>query len=217
MVVPSHMRTAATLEAVLDRELDLHEGRSERTAQLEMNLRRAVLRRLAMRKNVTAGTNFHVGLGSVLWAPTQLCIGNDVYVGKGTTIEVDGQIGDQTLIANRVGIVGRRDHNSKQVGVPIRSSQWVGDHPAELSIPTTIGSDVWIGYGAIVLSGVTIGDSSIVAAGALVTSDVPPNTIMVGVPATPRGKRFTDIEFESHWTSLAVAGVARLTPEPWTC
>lgn len=178
-----------------------------------MNWRRLFLRKLAIRGNVTVGANVHVGLGSVIWAPRHLTIGRDVYIGKGTTIQVDGQIGDQTLIANNVGIVGRRDHDSAQIGTPVRSSRWVGDFPREMSEPTTVGSDVWIGYGAIVLSGITVGDSSIVAAGAVVTSNVPPNTIVAGVPATPRGKRFTEPDFEKHWESLAAQGVRRLTGE----
>jgi acetyltransferase-like isoleucine patch superfamily enzyme len=46
-----------------------------------------------------------------------------------------------------------------------------------------VGSDVWIGYGAMVLSGVTIGDGAIVAANSVVTADVPPFAIVAGVPA----------------------------------
>lgn len=48
-----------------------------------------------------------------------------------------------------------------------------------------IGDHVWIGASAIVLKGVTIGDNSVVAAGAIVTRDVPPNTLVVGAPAKP--------------------------------
>lgn len=51
--------------------------------------------------------------------------------------------------------------------------------------PIKIGSNVFIGHGAIVLRGVTIGDNSIVAAGAVVVKDVPPGTIVGGVPAKP--------------------------------
>lgn len=55
-----------------------------------------------------------------------------------------------------------------------------------------IGNDVWIGYEAVVMSGVTIGDGAIVAARAVVTKDVPPYTIVGGVPARPIRKRFDD-------------------------
>ena len=55
-----------------------------------------------------------------------------------------------------------------------------------------VGSDVWIGYEAVILSGVTIGDGAIIGARAVVTRDVPPYTIVGGVPARPIRKRFDD-------------------------
>lgn len=53
----------------------------------------------------------------------------------------------------------------------------------EYALPITIGDNVWIGGNAIVLSGVCIGEGSVVGAGAVVTSDVPPFTLVVGNPA----------------------------------
>ncbi len=55
-----------------------------------------------------------------------------------------------------------------------------------------IGNDVWIGYGAVILSGVTVGDGAIIGARAVVTKDVPPYTIVGGVPARQIRKRFDD-------------------------
>lgn len=55
-----------------------------------------------------------------------------------------------------------------------------------------IGHDVWIGYEAIILSGVTIGNGAIVGARAVVTKDVPPYTIVGGVPARPIRRRFSE-------------------------
>lgn len=55
-----------------------------------------------------------------------------------------------------------------------------------------VGNDVWIGYEAVVLSGVTIGDGAIIGTRAVVTKDVPPYTIVGGVPASPIRKRFDD-------------------------
>lgn len=55
-----------------------------------------------------------------------------------------------------------------------------------------VGNDVWLGYESVVLAGVTIGDGAIVGARALVTKDVPPYTIVGGVPARPIRKRFDD-------------------------
>lgn len=55
-----------------------------------------------------------------------------------------------------------------------------------------VGNDVWIGFEAVILSGVTIGDGAIIGARAVVTRDVPPYTIVGGVPAKPIRKRFDE-------------------------
>lgn len=55
-----------------------------------------------------------------------------------------------------------------------------------------IGNDVWIGYEAVILSGVTIGDGAVIGTHAVVTKDVPPYTIVGGVPAKPIRRRFDD-------------------------
>lgn len=55
-----------------------------------------------------------------------------------------------------------------------------------------LGNDVWVGYEAVILAGVTIGDGAVIGARAIVTKDVPPYTIVGGVPARPIRKRFSD-------------------------
>ena len=55
-----------------------------------------------------------------------------------------------------------------------------------------IGNDVWIGYEAVILAGVMIGDGAIIGTRAVVTKDVPPYTIVGGVPTKPIRKRFND-------------------------
>ena len=55
-----------------------------------------------------------------------------------------------------------------------------------------IGNDVWIGYEAVILAGVTVGDGAIIGARAMVTKDVQPYTIVGGVPAKPIRKRFSE-------------------------
>lgn len=164
---------------------------------------------LAVRKNVAVGKNFHVGPGSVLWAPRKLTIGHSVYVGKNVTIQIDGQIGDHVLIGNNVGIVGRTDHDTTSKGVPLAAADWVGDKPERLSRATIIGSDVWLGFGAVVLSGVSIGDSCVIAAGSVVTTDIPSNSIAAGTPATVRKPRFSDADFSEHWAQLEQLGLRR--------
>ncbi len=55
-----------------------------------------------------------------------------------------------------------------------------------------IGNDVWIGYEAVILAGVTIGDGAIIGTRAIVTKDVPPYTIVGGIPAKAIRKRYSD-------------------------
>lgn len=148
-------------------------------------------KKLAVKNNVTVGKRFHVGPLSRIWAPNKLVFGDDCYVGKYCTIEVDGTIGDGVLIANNVGLVGRTDHDITQVGSLISRSRWIGDadyNPERATV--TVEDDVWIGFGAIVLSGVTIGRGVIVASGSVVTKDIPPYAIVAGNPARVMTQRF---------------------------
>ncbi len=55
-----------------------------------------------------------------------------------------------------------------------------------------VGNDVWIGYEAVILAGVTVGDGAVIAARAVVTKDVPPYTIVGGIPAKPIRRRFPE-------------------------
>lgn len=61
---------------------------------------------------------------------------------------------------------------------------------------TVIGNDVWIGYEAVIMLGVKIGDGAVIGTRALVTKDVPPYTIVGGVPAKPIRRRFDDATVE---------------------
>ena len=76
-----------------------------------------------------------------------------------------------------------------------------------------IGNDVWIGYEAVILAGVTIGDGAIVGTRAVVTKDVPPYTIVGGVPAKPIKKRFSEETIsallEIQWWNWSKERIAR--------
>lgn len=166
----------------------------------------SLLRRpFAVRAHVRVGRRVHIGTGSTLWAPTGLDVGDDVYIGKRCTIECDGSIGRGSLLANDVGLVGRYDHDYLCVGVPVRYSPWIGDRGYSgrgLDLRVVVGEDVWIGFGAVVLSGVTIGRGAIVAAGSLVVSDIPEYAIVAGNPARVVGARFDMSERKRHEKGL---------------
>lgn len=55
-----------------------------------------------------------------------------------------------------------------------------------------IGNDVWIGYEAVILAGVTVGDGAVIGTRAVITKDVPPYTVVGGVPAKPIKRRFSE-------------------------
>lgn len=164
-------------------------------------------RRYAVRENVHLGDRVHIGLGSTLWAPRHMTVGDDVYIGKFCTIECDGSVGSGALIANLVGLVGRLDHDFRTMGVPVRLAPWIGqeDYAGRgLVLQVRIGDDVWIGYGSVVLSGVTVGRGAIVAAGSVVTEDVPAYSIVRGNPAVVVGQRFGPEEIRQHERLLAL-------------
>lgn len=99
--------------------------------------------------------------------------GKDVFLNSGCRFQDQGgiTIGDGALIGHNVVLATlNHDHNPKYRSDTI---------PA----PIIIGKNVWIGANATVLPGVSIGDGAIVAAGAVVTKDVPENTVVGGVPA----------------------------------
>lgn len=79
-----------------------------------------------------------------------------------------------------------------------------------------IGHDVWIGFEAIILAGVTVGDGAIIGARALVTGDVPPYTIVGGIPAKPIRKRFDDATIkrllELQWWNWPAEKIRRAIP-----
>ena len=92
-----------------------------------------------------------------------------------------------------MALVGKYDHNYQQIGVPIRLASKISDNDYSwkgLNEKVIIEDDVWIGYGAIILSGVKIGKGSIVAAGSLITKDIEPFSIYGGFPAIKIRNRF---------------------------
>jgi acetyltransferase-like isoleucine patch superfamily enzyme len=111
----------------------------------------------------------------VIWSEPRLSVGDDVAIHSFTHIFAGGgvKIGDGTLISAMCSITS--------VTHPV-------EHDARyraplITQPVTIGSNVWIGTGAVIMPGVSIGDHAVVGAGAVVTTDVPSLAVVLGNPA----------------------------------
>jgi acetyltransferase-like isoleucine patch superfamily enzyme len=157
----------------------------------------------AISGQVDYGENLRLGRGAAISSVHGLVIGHSVSVGRRTLIEIDGTIGDYCLMGSNVQIIGRMDHAIDEIGVPMAHATWIGDRERLPADEVEIGRDVWIGAGAIILGGISIGDGSIVAAGAVVTRNIPPFTITGGNPARAIKQRFeTDLERSQHLDRL---------------
>jgi acetyltransferase-like isoleucine patch superfamily enzyme len=104
-------------------------------------------------------------------------IGAKTVMGQECTISAyhHVSIGRECVIADRVMLIDF-DHGMVEVDRPIRLQ---GIYKRDVSV----GNNVWIGYGACILRGVTIGDNAVIGTNAVVTSDVPANAVVGGVPA----------------------------------
>lgn len=121
----------------------------------------------------------------------RIAIGQGCYIGENSRIwsGSDVTLGDHVLVSHNVSIMDNLTHpldplaRRRQV-----ASIYASGHPPDIDLddrPVTIGNDAWIGAHAVVLRGVHIGEGAIVAAGAVVTKDVAPYTIVAGNPAHP--------------------------------
>jgi acetyltransferase-like isoleucine patch superfamily enzyme len=106
-------------------------------------------------------------------------IGKDVYIGEDLIIidELDDRgrlnVGDRVAIAERVTLVISSRPNFSRISPYVSTAYG----------PITIGNDAWLGTGAIIMPNITIGQGAVVGAGSLVNRDVPPFTVVAGVPA----------------------------------
>jgi acetyltransferase-like isoleucine patch superfamily enzyme len=103
-----------------------------------------------------------------------LVLGERVFINTGSTVVATHSIvvGDDCLIGDLVAIFDS-DYHPMEPSSPTRTA------------PVCLGANVWVGRSAVILPGVTIGDHAVIAAGSIVTSDVPARTLVAGVPARP--------------------------------
>jgi acetyltransferase-like isoleucine patch superfamily enzyme len=124
-------------------------------------------------------------------------VGDDVYIGPGANFSASKsyiKIGSKVLFGPNVTIRGG-NHNTSVIGKYMFD---VKEKRADDDLPVIIEDDVWVGVGAIILKGVTIGRGSIVAAGSVVNKNIPAYSIAGGIPAKVLKKRFTNTEIELH-------------------
>ncbi len=105
----------------------------------------------------------------------EVIIGDRSLVGIRSTIIGPVAIGNDVMLAQNIVLSGL-NHGYEDINLSIREHKTV-------TKPITIKDEVWLGANVVVVSGVTIGKHSIVAAGSIVTKDVPPYTIVAGNPA----------------------------------
>lgn len=136
--------------------------------------------------------------------------------GEGATLSV----GNFCSIAEGVTIFLGGEHRTDWVttypfNVLWESARHYTGHPRSKG-NVRVEHDVWIGHGAVILSGVTLHTGSVVGCNAVVSRDVPPYTIVAGNPATPVRKRFSDEIIErllaTEWWTRDEAEIERLMP-----
>lgn len=127
--------------------------------------------------------------------------GDYVFIGPRVSIIYPTVIGDLCMIASDTYFIGN-DHGIRQRGVPTRLAK--PEKCVTTSI-TILESDVWIGQRSTIFAGVRIGRGAIVAAGSVVTNDVPPYTVVGGVPARQLKKRF-ELEADEREHDWALYG-----------
>jgi acetyltransferase-like isoleucine patch superfamily enzyme len=144
-------------------------------------------RRMAWRRFRYGLKNVHPTFYMVAGAqvPPDLVAKEYSFVNVGCVLGAGVELGRYVMLAPNVGIVGA-DHRTDVPGMPVI---FAGRPQLKR---TVIEDDAWIGYGAIIMQGVRVGRGAIVAAGAIVTKDVPPYEIHAGIPAKKIGERFPD-------------------------
>jgi acetyltransferase-like isoleucine patch superfamily enzyme len=146
---------------------------------------------------VVYGKNVHVQWSARFWsAHKSVRLGNHVGIGRWCDISTDLVIGNHVLVAGATAFLSRDAHSAYSPG------KTMFEAPRGDSCGIVIEDDVWIGWGAIILSGVTVGRGSIIAAGSIVTKDVPRYSIVTSRPSQVLRQRFSPEEVEFHESEL---------------
>ena len=128
-------------------------------------------------------------------------IGNNVKIGSLAHIDYDVKIGDNTMIEGLVYIPPLSRIGKNVFIGPSVSLKNDPFPPSEKLIGVTIEDNAIIGSQSVIKAGVTVGKNSVVAMGAVVTKDVPPDTVVIGVPAKPSYTREEYDKKQLNWKS----------------
>ncbi|MGH7755940.1 MAG: acyltransferase [Vulcanimicrobiaceae bacterium] len=128
------------------------------------------------RMRVHFGASVVLGKGGIFEGAGHVAIGARTYVGPYFTFNAQDRIvvGADCMLANYVSVVDNA--HGTDPGSPMREQPFVRS-------AVTVGDNCWLGEKVTVLSGVTIGPGCVIGAGAVVTRDIPPNSVAVGIPA----------------------------------
>lgn len=160
----------------------------------------------ALQKRLLRKCGTDVRFGSnvdIIWG--NCSIGNDVYIGKNAMFicaDAPLEIGDHVMFGPNCTII-TGDHRIDIVGKYI-SQVTVADKKPENDLPVKLEGDNWVGANSVILKGVTIGFGAVIAAGAVVTQNVPAYSIVGGVPAKIISMRFSDAEIREHEEKLQI-------------
>ena len=130
-----------------------------------------------------------------------IAVGDDVSIGPGACLLAARSsitIGNKVMFGPNVSLIGG-DHNVSEIG---KFMSDVKNKRPEDDQDIVIEDDVWVGTGAIILKGVRICRGSIIAAGAVVTKDVAPYSVMAGLPAKLIKKRWSEADIIRHEAAL---------------
>lgn len=163
--------------------------------------RRVLFARLAA---VGPGTTVDT-LTSLVLTPQTIRLGSNVFINWGALLSGEITIGSNVLIGPRVSILSG-NHLFAIRGKSIRHLRLRQDNPEEV-LALLIEDEVWIGAGATLLGGVTIGVGAVVGAASVVTKDVPPFTVAVGNPCRPVRQIFDDQTLVEHLCQLGYEDV----------
>lgn len=138
-------------------------------------------------------------LGAKIGRRSVICRRTEVLFPKGLSVSDDVAVGWWVDLDARGGISIDHDTNISSHTTFITGSHDIDNPKFEAKfLPIKIGHHCWVGTGAMVLQGVTIGDGAVVAAGAVVTKDIPSNEVWGGVPAKFIRTRNPVFEYEIH-------------------